>query len=93
MPITVRIPTPLRKLTGEQDTIIAEHNGTLAELIDALERDYPGLKERLCDETGELRRFVNIYVNGEDVRFLSGLQTALAPGNEVSIVPAVAGGA
>jgi molybdopterin synthase sulfur carrier subunit len=92
MPITVRIPTPLRKLTNEQDTLVAEHNGTLAELIDVLERDYPGLKERLCDETGELRRFVNVYVNGEDVRFLSGLATSLAPGTEVSIVPAVAGG-
>ena len=92
MPITVRIPTPLRKLTNEQDTIVAEHNGTLAELIDVLERDFPGLKERLCDETGELRRFVNVYINGEDVRFLSGLQTALASGTEVSIVPAVAGG-
>ena len=92
MAITVRIPTPLRKLTNEQDTLMPEHNGTLAELIDVLERDYPGLKERLCDETGELRRFVNVYVNGEDVRFLSGLQTALAAGNEVSIVPAVAGG-
>jgi len=92
MPITVRIPTPLRKLTNEQDTIVAEHNGTLAELIDVLERDFPGLKERLCDETGELRRFVNVYINGEDVRFLSGLQTALAAGTEVSIVPAVAGG-
>jgi len=92
MPITVRIPTPLRKLTNERDTLVAEHNGTLAELIDVLERDYPGLKERLCDETGELRRFVNVYVNGEDVRFLSGLATSLAPGTEVSIVPAVAGG-
>ena len=93
MPITVRIPTPLRKLTNEQDTIVAEHNGTLAELIDVLERDFPGLKERLCDETGELRRFVNVYINGEDVRFLSGLETNIDTGAEVSIVPAVAGGA
>lgn len=92
MAITVRIPTPLRKLTNEQDAIVAEHNGTLAELIDLLERDFPGLKERLCDETGELRRFVNVYINGEDVRFLSGLATALEAGAEVSIVPAVAGG-
>ncbi len=92
MPITVRIPTPLRKLTNEQDIVTANESGTLAQLIDALERDFPGLKERLCDETGELRRFVNIYVNGEDVRFLSGLQTAIASGTEVSIVPAVAGG-
>ena len=95
MPVTVRIPTPLRKLTNEKDTVTAnppEADGTLAELIDALEREYPGLKERLCDETGELRRFVNVYVNGEDVRFLSGLQTPIEAGAEVSIVPAVAGG-
>jgi molybdopterin synthase sulfur carrier subunit len=92
MPITVRIPTPLRKLTNEQDIVTATESGTLSELIDALERDYPGLKERLCDETGELRRFVNVYLNGEDVRFLSGLQTAIASGAELSIVPAVAGG-
>jgi molybdopterin synthase sulfur carrier subunit len=92
MPITVRIPTPLRKLTNEQDIVIANESGTLSELIDALERDFPGLKERLCDETGGLRRFVNVYVNGEDVRFLSGLETAIAAGAEVSIVPAVAGG-
>lgn len=92
MPITVRIPTPLRKLTNDQDTIVTEKNGTLAELIDTLEGLHPGLKERLCDETGELRRFVNIYVNGEDVRFLSGLTTKIDGSAEVSIVPAVAGG-
>ncbi len=92
MPITVRIPTPLRKLTNELDTIVADESETLAQLIDVIEGQYPGLKERICDETGELRRFVNVYVNGEDVRFLSGLQTPLEPGAEVSIVPAVAGG-
>ncbi len=92
MSITVRIPTPLRKLTNELDTIVADESGTLGQVIDALERQYPGLKERLCDETGELRRFVNVYVNGEDVRFLSGLQTPVEAGAEVSIVPAVAGG-
>ena len=92
MAITVRIPTPLRKLTNEQDTVIANESGTLAELIDTLEAQHPGMKERLCDETGELRRFVNIYVNGEDVRFLSGLATPIESGAEVSIVPAVAGG-
>ena len=96
MPVTVRIPTPLRKLTNEQDTLTANPpaaGGTLAQLIDALEHDYPGLKERLCDETGELRRFVNIYINGEDVRFMAGLQTPVESGAEISIVPAVAGGA
>ena len=92
MSITVRIPTPLRKLTNELDTITADESETLAQLIDVIEGQYPGLKERICDETGELRRFVNVYVNGEDVRFLSGLQTTLEPGAEVSIVPAVAGG-
>ena len=93
MAVTVRIPTPLRKLTDEQDTVIAEEAGTLAQLIDVLESMHPGLKERICDETGELRRFVNVYVNGEDVRFMSGLETKLEAGTEVSIVPAVAGGA
>ena len=92
MPITVHIPTPLRKLTHDRDIVTANESATLAQLIDALEHDYPGLKERLCDETGELRRFVNVYVNGEDVRFLSGLQTPIETGAEVSIVPAVAGG-
>ncbi len=90
---TVRIPTPLRKLTNEQDTITLNEAGSLGQLIDRLEGEYPGLKERLCDETGDLRRFVNVYVNGEDVRFLSGLLTEIAAGAEVSIVPAVAGGA
>lgn len=92
MAITVRIPTPLRKLTSEQD-IVEAAGETLAEMIDSLEASYPGLKERLCDETGDLRRFVNIYVNGEDVRFADGVATRLNGGDEVSIVPAVAGGA
>ncbi len=92
MPVTVRIPTPLRKLTNEQDSVTANDGGTLAQLIDSLEEQHPGLKERICDETGELRRFVNVYVNGEDVRFLSGLETSIEAGAEVSIVPAVAGG-
>ena len=89
--IIVRIPTPLRKLTEEQDVVAGDGN-TLLECIDGLERQYPGLKERLLDETGELRRFVNVYVNGEDVRFAQGVQTRLQGGDEVSIVPAVAGG-
>jgi sulfur-carrier protein len=89
--ITVRIPTPLRKLTAEADVVSGE-GSTLLECIDSLEARYPGLKDRLCDETGELRRFVNVYVNGEDVRFQDGLQTPLTGGDEVSIVPAVAGG-
>ncbi len=92
MSVTVRIPTPLRKLTNDLDIVQADGAGTLIACIEELERNYPGLKERLCDETGELRRFVNVYVNGEDVRFQQGLATPLNPGDEVSIVPAVAGG-
>ena len=89
--ITVRIPVPLRKLTGEE-AVVAGEGSTLGECIDGLEARYPGLKERLCDETGDLRRFVNVYINGEDVRFQDGLATPLTGGDEVSIVPAVAGG-
>jgi len=91
MSVNVRIPTPLRKLTGELD-VVSGDGGTLTSCIESLEEQFPGLKERLCDEAGELRRFVNVYVNGEDVRFLAGMATALKAGDEVSIVPAVAGG-
>jgi molybdopterin synthase sulfur carrier subunit len=91
MSVTVRIPTPLRKLTADQDSVPAD-GASLSDCITSLEASYPGLKERLCDESGEIRRFVNIYVNGEDVRFLQGLTTPLKDGDEVSIVPAVAGG-
>jgi molybdopterin synthase sulfur carrier subunit len=78
-------------LTREQDVVVGD-GGTLIACIDGLEAEYPGLKERLCDENGELRRFVNVYVNGEDVRFQQGMETPLKAGDEVSIVPAVAGG-
>ncbi len=89
--IKVRIPTPLRPLTKNQGEV--ETNGaSVAELIDNLEATHPGIKGRLCDESGELRRFVNIYVNEEDVRFLNGKDTDLKDGDEVSIVPAIAGG-
>ncbi|MCC6236231.1 MAG: MoaD/ThiS family protein [Dehalococcoidia bacterium] len=91
MPVTVKIPTPLRALTLNRDTVSTEA-GTLQDLVANLESEFPGMRERLCDDTGELRRFVNIYVNGEDVRFLQGLSTDLKAGDEVSIVPAVAGG-
>ncbi len=91
MSITVRIPTPLRKLTGGADEVAID-GATVGELIDNLEAAHPGLKERLCDEAGEIRRFVNVYVNDEDVRFLDGRNTALKDGDEVSIVPAIAGG-
>jgi molybdopterin synthase sulfur carrier subunit len=91
MSVKVRIPTPLRGLTKDQD-VVAGDEGTLAACIDGLESAFPGLKDRICDDTGELRRFVNIYINGEDVRFMDGLASALKSGDEVSIVPAVAGG-
>jgi molybdopterin synthase sulfur carrier subunit len=82
---------PLRKLTNDTD-IVTTDASTLADAVDRLEADYPGIKERLVGDDGEIRRFVNIYVNGEDVRFLSNLATALKASDEVSIVPAVAGG-
>ena len=91
MPVTVKIPTPLRSLTLDRDTVTAEA-ASLSDLVSMLETDFPGMRERLCDDNGELRRFVNVYVNGEDVRFLEGLKTGLKTGDEVSIVPAVAGG-
>jgi molybdopterin converting factor small subunit len=90
METIVRIPTPLRTLTGGADEVTATGN-TLAEVIESLERKHPGLRERLLDEKG-IRRFVNIYVGEEDVRFLDGLKTALKPGDQISIVPAIAGG-
>jgi len=92
MAVKVKIPTPLRNLTQDQDTVEAE-SGELSSVVETLETKFPGMRERLLDEGGEIRRFVNIYVNGEDVRFLSGLTTDLQDGDEVSIVPAVAGGA
>ncbi len=91
MAISVKIPTPLRSLTNDVDRVTSEGE-TIAALVESLEAAYPGMKERLCEESGELRRFVNIYVNGEDVRFLDGLATALGEDDEISIVPAVAGG-
>ena len=89
--VQVKIPTPLRKYTGGAGGVEAQ-GGTVAALVDDLERRYPGLKERICDESGQVRRFVNIFVNGEDIRFLSHLDTPLKAGDELSIVPAIAGG-
>ncbi len=91
MGVLVRIPTPLRKMTNGQDKVEVNES-ILSVMIDNLESEYPGFKERLIDENGELRYFVNIYLNGEDVRFLSGLSTDTKEGDEISIVPAVAGG-
>lgn len=90
MPVTVRIPTPLRSLTQGAESV--ESSGTnVGALIESLERDHPGMKDRLLDAKG-VRRFVNIYVGEEDIRFLEGLETELKDGDEVSIVPAIAGG-
>ena len=89
--VLVRIPTPLRRLTGGRGEVTAEGR-TVQEILDALERQFPGVKERLYDEAGQLRRFVNIYVNDEDIRFAQGLETTLKKGDELSIVPAIAGG-
>ena len=91
MSITVRVPAPLRNLTKEQSKIEIDAL-TISELIDGLESLYPGMKDRLLDENGELRYFVNLYLNGEDVRFLNGVETNVNSGDELSIVPAVAGG-
>ena len=89
--IKVRIPTPLRPLTkGQGEVESAAAN--IVDMIGSLDATYPGLKSRLCDEKGDLRRFVNIYVNEEDIRFLNGKDTSLKDGDEVSIVPAIAGG-
>lgn len=91
MPVNVLIPTPLRKLTENQDTVALEA-ATVDEMVHGLEAKFPGFGQRLRDENGELRRFINIYVNDEDIRFLQGKATALNDGDNVSIVPAIAGG-
>jgi len=91
MAVKVLIPTPLQKFTKNQATLECD-GGTINELMDSLEQSCPGIKARLCDEQGQLRRFVNFYVNSEDIRFLEGANTTLKDGDEVSIVPAVAGG-
>ena len=91
MAVQVLIPTPLQKFTNDEASVDLDA-ASIDALIDALDARYPGLKGRLCDENGKLRRFLNIYVNSEDIRFLDNQTTALADGDEVSIVPAVAGG-
>ncbi len=91
MTVQVLIPTPLQKFTNDEASVSLDA-GTVDALIDALEARYPGLKARLCDEAGKLRRFLNVYVNSEDIRFLDQQATRLNDGDEVSIVPAVAGG-
>lgn len=89
---TVRIPTPLRKLTAGQEEVVAA-GATIGALLGDLETKYPGIKERLCDASGQVRRFVNIFQNDEDIRFLQNLDTPVKDTDEISIVPAIAGGA
>jgi molybdopterin synthase sulfur carrier subunit len=91
MSVNVRIPTPLRKLTGDEE-LIEVQPGTIASALTEMQRRFPGIQERLLDESGEVRRFVNVYVNEEDIRFLQGRDTPLKEGDEVSIIPAIAGG-
>ncbi|MFB2980304.1 MoaD/ThiS family protein [Microseira sp. BLCC-F43] len=91
MTVKVLVPTPLQKFTNDQATLECSANN-VAELLDSLEQSCPGIKSRLCDEEGKPRRFLNFYVNSEDIRFLEGTETPLKDGDEVSIVPAVAGG-
>ena len=89
--VNVRVPTPLRKFTNGIDEVNAD-GSTVRSLVDNLEQKFPGIKERICDETGKIRRFVNVYVNGDDIRFLQNLETGLKDGDTISIVPAIAGG-
>tara|TARA_Y100001968_G_scaffold209585_1_gene192755 strand:- start:546 stop:821 length:276 start_codon:yes stop_codon:yes gene_type:complete len=91
MPVKVRIPTPLRKLTHDEE-VVETAAESVSDAIADLETRYPGIKERLVDEAGEVRRFVNVYVNEEDIRFLDNASTALKDGDEISIIPAIAGG-
>ena len=91
MAVTVRIPTPLQRLTNGQSEVQCDGK-TVTELLQDLEKRYPGIKERICDEQGKLRRFVNVFVNEEDIRFMQGDQTPIKEGDEVSIIPAIAGG-
>ncbi len=91
MAIKVRIPTPLRKITNGSDEVFAEGRN-IGEIINDLEKNFPGLKERICEGDGKLRRFVNIYLNDEDIRFKKNLETELKENDELSIIPAIAGG-
>jgi len=91
MSVRVRVPTPLRKFTQGSDEVDASGDTVLA-MFEDLEQNHPGIKERIMDESGKVRRFVNVYVNGDDIRFLKNVDTALKDGDNISIVPAIAGG-
>jgi molybdopterin synthase sulfur carrier subunit len=88
---SIRIPAPLRKLTNEQELVTAS-GSNIDEIIADLDKNHPGLKERICDDSGNVRRFVNIFINDEDIRFLNEKATAVKDTDEISIVPAIAGG-
>ncbi len=91
MAVKVRIPTPLMKLTNNQSEVTAE-GATISDIFNSLETQFNGIKDRICEENGTPRRFINIYVNEEDIRFLEGEKTAVKEGDEISIIPAIAGG-
>ena len=89
--VKVRIPAPLQKLTNNKQEVESQA-GTIRELVINLERQFPGIKDRLLDENGKIRRFINFYVNDEDIRFKNNIDTELKKGDDVSIIPAIAGG-
>jgi molybdopterin synthase sulfur carrier subunit len=91
MSVKVRIPTPLQKLT-ENKSLVSAEGVSIREVLVNLEKTYPGIKERLCDEHGTVKRFINVYLNDEDIRFLNGEDTKVKAGDEISIIPAIAGG-
>ena len=91
MSATVKIPTPLRKLTNNETSVDAVGK-TIEQIVESLDSTYPGMRERLIDDNGDLRHFVNIYLNGEDIRYIDGLKSTVRDNDELSIVPAVAGG-
>ena len=91
MPKKVRIPTPLRKLTNNEE-LVEVNAATIGAAIEELQARFPGIAERLVNDKGEVRRFVNVYVNEEDIRFLQNRETPLKDGDEISIIPAIAGG-
>ena len=91
MSATVKIPTPLRKLTNNETSVEADGT-TVEQIVESLESAYPGMRERLIEDNGDLRHFVNIYLNGEDIRYIDGLKSSVSDNDELSIVPAVAGG-
>ena len=91
MPISVRIPVQLRTLTNGEE-VVTGTGGSVSEIIEDLDKNYPGLKDKICETDGKVRRFVNIFVNEEDIRFLENLQTSISDKDELSIIPAIAGG-